>query len=116
MAILAARSAMTDFRVIRRDPDPDDADQRALFLPEHALADHRRSCAWLAKTLGDLCARGNNAVLVTHHGLAPGSTHPRYRGDRLKGAFVRDLTAVLDETRDRKHVVLGKRGPVREQF
>src|SRR3546814_13217676 len=29
MAILAARSAMTDFRVIRRDPDPDDADQRA---------------------------------------------------------------------------------------
>src|SRR3546814_96407 len=112
MAILAARSAMTDFRVIRRDPDPDDADQRALFLPEHALADHRRSCAWLAKTLGDLCARGKKAVLVTHHGIAPGSTHPRYRGDRLNGAFVSDLTALLDETRP----VLAIHGHVHDSF
>src|SRR3546814_1788053 len=46
------------------------------------------------------------------HGIAPGSTHPRYRGDRLNGAFVSDLTALLDETRP----VLAIHGHVHDSF
>lgn len=98
-AMITAGYAMNDFTVIGRDLDPDSANQRPRFLPEHALADHRRSRAWLSQTLGALHARGQKAVLVTHHGIAPGSIHARYRGDALTGAFVSDLTPLLRKTR-----------------
>lgn len=97
-AMTTARCTMNDFSVIGRDLDPDNPDQRPRFLPEHALADHRRSRVWLSKTLGDLHAHGRKAVLVTHHGIAPDSIHARYLGDALNGAFVSDLTPLLRKT------------------
>lgn len=53
-AMIVARHAMSDFQLIARDLDPESPDQRPRFLPEHALADHRRSRAWLLQTLGEL--------------------------------------------------------------
>ena len=97
-AMITAGYAMNDFMVIGRDLDPDSPDRRPRFLPEHALADHRRSRAWLLETLGALHARGRKTVLVTHHGIAPGSIHARYRGDALTGAFVSDLIPLLRKT------------------
>lgn len=49
---------------------------------------------------------------MTHHGIAPGSTHERYRGDCLNGAFVSDLTPLLEETR----TVLAIHGHVHDSF
>jgi predicted phosphodiesterase len=89
---------LNDFWAIRRAPAPDSRDQRHTFLPEHALADHRQSRAWLRQRLGALHAQHKKAVLVTHHGLAPGSIATKYQGDDLNGAFVSDLTGLITET------------------
>lgn len=97
--LIMAQHAMNDFQLIGRDLDPQSRDQRPRFLPEHALADHRRSRAWLWQTLGKLRDSGKRVVLVTHHGLTPEAIHERFRGDALNGAFVSDLTSLLRETR-----------------
>jgi hypothetical protein len=68
------------------------------FCPSTPLADHRRSRAWLAQTLEALHTRGQKAVLVTYHGIAPSSIHAKYQGDPLSGAFVSDLTSLLRKT------------------
>lgn len=99
VAMIAARHHMDDFQLIGRDLDPESPDQRPRFLPEHALADHRRSRAWLSQTLGELCDHGKKAVLVTHHGITPGAIHERFRGSSLNGAFVSDLTPLLRKTK-----------------
>jgi hypothetical protein len=111
-AMIVARHAMNDFQLIGRDLDPQSRDQRPRFLPEHALADHRRSRAWLSQTLGELRDQGKKAVLVTHHGITPGSTHERFRGSSLNAAFVSDLTPLLRKTQP----VLAIHGHVHDSF
>lgn len=110
--MIMAQHAMNDFQLIGRDLDPKSRDQRPRFLPEHALADHRRSRAWLWQTLGELHDRGRKTVLVTHHGLTPAAIHERFRGNSLNGAFVSDLTSLLRKTRP----VLAIHGHVHDSF
>jgi predicted phosphodiesterase len=64
------------------------------FLPEHALAEHERSLAWLQDQLA--VPFEGRTVVVTHHGVAPQSVHPRYGGDALNAAFVSDLRSLLE--------------------
>lgn len=81
---LAARR-LVDHRVIR---EGDDA-----FAPAHALAQHRRSRAWLAEQL----ARPHDGptVVITHHGCHRRSVHERFAGDAINGAFISDLSPLL---------------------
>ncbi len=81
-----AQCCLHDHRVIRTG-----AGER--FSPEHALVEHERSRAWLCEELGR--PYDGRAVVVTHHGPHPRSIHPRYAGDITSGAFVSDLTELV---------------------
>lgn len=70
------------------------ADQR--FTPEHALADHEASRAWLRAELDK--PFDGVTVVVTHHGPHPLSVHPRYAGDITNAAFVSDLSELMFKT------------------
>lgn len=101
-----------DFSVIHRDIDPSNPDQRPFFLPEHALADHLRSRTWLRDTLSSLHTRGKKSVLITHHGLTPRSIHERFQGNAVNGAFISDLTDLIEDTQP----VLAIHGHVHDSF
>jgi len=60
-----------------------------------ALDEHRRSRAWLAQELSRNGAR--RTVVITHHAPHPGSIHPRYAGNAVNGAFVSDLTGLVEQ-------------------
>jgi predicted phosphodiesterase len=59
------------------------------FLPQHALADHFRSRAWLEHELSTPYL--GKTVVVTHHAPNLRSIHPRYAGDITNAAFASDL-------------------------
>lgn len=63
------------------------------------LYDHRESRRWIYTTLTDAKREGEQAVLVTHHGVARGSIAPRYANDEITGGFVSDLGDLLGVTR-----------------
>ncbi|MGF6755636.1 metallophosphoesterase [Paraburkholderia sp. GAS42] len=83
----SARRFMHDHTVIR-------AADGGFFLPEHALAEHRMSFAWLQEQL--VTPFDGTTIVVTHHGVAPASVHPRYRGELVNAGFVSDLRHILD--------------------
>ncbi|CAB3741027.1 hypothetical protein LMG22037_06445 [Paraburkholderia phenoliruptrix] len=64
------------------------------FRPAHALAEHERSMEWLQNELAK--PFDGRTVVVTHHGVAPPSVHPRYASDPVNAAFVSDLRHVLE--------------------
>jgi len=64
------------------------------FLPEHALDEHEKSLAWLHEQLS--MPFDGRTVVVTHHGVAPLSIHPRYGDERVNAAFASDLRHMLD--------------------
>ncbi|MGF7131436.1 putative phosphodiesterase [Paraburkholderia sp. EB58] len=82
-----ARRYMHDHTVIKASPDE-------WYLPTHALAEHERSFAWLQEQL--VTPFDGRTVVVTHHGVAPPSIHPRYGVDPVNAAFASDLRHVLD--------------------
>lgn len=82
-----ARRFMHDHTVIR-------ADEGEWFMPEHALAEHEKSFAWLQEQL--VTPFDGRTVVVTHHGVTPASVHARYRDDPVNAGFVSDLRHVLD--------------------
>jgi predicted phosphodiesterase len=82
-----ARRFMHDHTVIRASPDE-------WYLPTHALAEHKRSFAWLQEQL--VTPFDGRTVVVTHHGVAPLSIHPRYGNDPVNAAFASDLRHLLD--------------------
>jgi len=63
------------------------------FRPEHALAEHEKALGWLQGQLAD--PFDGRTVVVTHHGVAPPSVHPRYLHDPVTPAFVSDLRPLL---------------------
>ncbi len=64
-----------------------------LFEPEHALALHRQSRAWLAQKLDEPFA--GKTVVVTHHAPHRNSIHPDYAGHPANAGFVTDLEALM---------------------
>ncbi|SDR51285.1 Calcineurin-like phosphoesterase [Paraburkholderia fungorum] len=78
---------MYDHTVIRKGCD-------GWFLPAHALAEHEASIHWLQKQLAT--PFDGKTIVVTHHGVAPSSVHPRYGNDPVNAAFVSDLRPLLE--------------------
>lgn len=79
-----ARDGMNDHRLIQL---VDSSTRR--FLPEHALAIHKRSLEYLERVLS--IPFPGETVVVTHHCPSPGSVHPVFQGDSLTPAFASDL-------------------------
>ncbi|MEX3932168.1 metallophosphoesterase [Paraburkholderia phymatum] len=63
------------------------------FRPEHALAEHEKALDWLQHELAK--PFNGRTVVVTHHGVAPLSVHPRFLDDPVSPAFVSDLRPLL---------------------
>jgi len=84
-AMRAAEDLLLDHRRIRT--------RTGLFSAAQALADHRRSRAWLARELSP--ARAAPTVVITHHGPHPASIHPRFAGSPVNGGFVSDLAELV---------------------
>ena len=84
-AMATAAGFVTDHALIRHGD--------GLFSPEDALARHRVARAWLQAELDRPWA--GPTVAICHHGIHPGSVHPRYAGDITSAAFVSDLGPLL---------------------
>ncbi|CAE6756034.1 hypothetical protein G2912_21390 [Paraburkholderia aspalathi] len=82
-----ARRFMYDHTVIRTA-------EGGFFTPEHARAEHVKSCAWLEQQL--MTPFEGRTVVVTHHGVAPPSVHSRYGSNPANAGFVSDLRHILD--------------------
>jgi len=65
-----------------------------LLRARQALDEHLRSRDWLEREL----SRNDAActVVITHHAPHPGSIHARYAGNPVNGAFVSDLTGLVE--------------------
>jgi predicted phosphodiesterase len=64
------------------------------FRAQQALDEHLRSRAWLAQQLA--IDTSMPTVVLTHHAPHPGSVHPRFAGSPINGAFISDLTALVE--------------------
>jgi len=76
-----------DHRVIRiRDNER--------FRPRDAVAEHEKALCWLWDELAKPFE--GRTVVVTRHGVAPPSAHPRYADNPVNAAFVSDLEPLLE--------------------
>lgn len=82
-----AQRCMSDHSVIRVS--------RGAFTPNRALAEHRRSRAWIENALE--ASHDGSTVVVTHHAPHPRSIAPRFVGDPLNAAFASDLTGTIEK-------------------
>lgn len=64
------------------------------FRARQALDDHLRSRAWLARELS--IDHTTPTVVLTHHAPHPNSIHARFAGSPVNGAFVSDLTDLVE--------------------
>ncbi|MFA5522276.1 MAG: metallophosphoesterase [Castellaniella sp.] len=92
----AVEHAIHDYHYIDSGAGP--AGERIHLRPEAVYEDHRVSLAWLESTLGALHARGETAVLVTHHGFSRRSIHEHFRDNALNGAFVSECADMIKRT------------------
>jgi predicted phosphodiesterase len=83
--VLAGRM-LHDHRVIRTS-------EGGRFRPAHALAGHENALGCLRDQFAE--PFDGRAVVVTHHGVAPPSVHPRFVDDPVTPAFVSDLRPLL---------------------
>ena len=67
---------------------------REQWTPAHALALHRRSRKWLETELPR--PFDGPTVVVTHHAPHPRSIAERFKASPVNGAFVSDLTSLLE--------------------
>jgi predicted phosphodiesterase len=88
LAMREAERCMMDHRLIR-------VGNGQPFLPRHALAQHKKSRAWLHEELAKPFE--GKTIVVTHHGPHQNSVHPRYAADPLNAAFVSDLTPLVEQ-------------------
>ena len=65
------------------------------FRARQALDEHVRSRAWLARELS--IDHATPTVVVTHHAPHPRSIHARFAGSPVNGAFVSDLTELVEQ-------------------
>ncbi|VTU42630.1 MULTISPECIES: metallophosphoesterase [unclassified Variovorax] len=86
----AARSMLVDHRAIalRRKGE------LRHFDPSDAAAAHRKSLRLLRTKLSTPFA--GRTVVITHHGVHPGSIAPRYAGDSITPAFISDLRPLIE--------------------
>jgi len=98
LSMIHCQRYINDFSVIgvhpgaqRRHPFADTGS----FSPAHAIEAHRVSRQWLTTHMTETGAAGKKMVVVTHHGVAPGSINPKYIGSNTNGAFVSDLSELL---------------------
>ena len=84
-AMAEAEQALNDHRVIRTE--------QGSFTTADALRIHQQSRAWLEARLAE--DFDGPTVVVTHHGVHPNSTHPKYAGMRINAAFASDLGPLL---------------------
>lgn len=82
-------SGMNDHRLIGWQKKP-----WLRFRPQEAALLHHRSKAFLNETLAT--PFDGPTVVVSHHAPHWDSVHPRFRSDRLTGAYVSDLSALIE--------------------
>jgi Icc-related predicted phosphoesterase len=92
LAMGAAAIGLNDHKRIKWSKEP-----WRRFRPQEAVLLHRQSRAFIDATLA-LPFTGATVVL-SHHAPHPGSLHPRYANDYLSGAYVSDLTTIIEERR-----------------
>ena len=88
----ACASGMNDHRLIGWQKQP-----WLRFRPQEAALLHHRSKAYLTETLAVPFA--GSTVVVTHHAVHWNSVHPRFQTDPVTGAFVSDLSALIEAHR-----------------
>lgn len=88
----ACASGMNDHRLIGWQKQP-----WLRFRPQEAALLHHRSKAYLSETLAVPFA--GPTVVVSHHAVHWDSVHPRFRTDPVTGAFVSDLSALIETHR-----------------
>lgn len=64
------------------------------FRPQEAALLHHRAKAFLTEALA--APFGGPTVVVTHHAPHWASVHPRFRNDLVTGAFVSDLSSLIE--------------------
>lgn len=77
----------TQYREAPGSPEP--------LTPEHQFTAHHLARRWISATLASLHARNEKTVLVTHHGISPGSIHPKWAGQASNGGFISDLESLI---------------------
>ncbi len=85
----ACAGGMNDHRLIGWQKQP-----WLRFRPQEAALLHQESKAYLAKILAVPFA--GPTVAITHHAVHWNSVHPRFRADPVTGAFVSDLSALIE--------------------
>ena len=86
-AMAAAEKFLLDHRRIPTASGP--------FRAHQALDEHLRSRAWLAHELA--AGPAVPTVVLTHHAPHPGSVHERFAGSIINGAFISDLTDLVEQ-------------------
>lgn len=87
--MIACAKGMSDHRLIGWQKKP-----WLRFRPQEAAILHHRSKAAITETLAVQFA--GPTVVVSHHAVHRDSTHPRFRSDLLTGAFVSDLSELIE--------------------
>jgi predicted phosphodiesterase len=85
-AMEAAEAVVLDHQRVSTQSGP--------FRAQQALDQHLSSRDWLEQELSKNGAA--RTVVITHHAPHPGSIHPRYAGNPINGAFVSDLTDLVE--------------------
>ena len=88
----ACAGGMNDHRLIGWQKQP-----WLRFRPQEAALLHHRSRAYLGETLA--VPFDGPTVVVSHHAVHWDSVHPRFRSDPVTGAFVSDLSALIEAYR-----------------
>lgn len=89
-AMSIAQFKMNDYKAIKYQKKP-----YKRLRPEMLLAKHMESRRFIEKSLSR--PFDGKTVLVTHHGIHPGSVHSRYDGDTINSSYVSDMRDVLVE-------------------
>ena len=107
-----AQQNMTDFGVTKNSAVP-----FYKFIPEHALADHRRMKDYIHDVIDNRRARGDHSprvIVVGHHSPSRLSTHPRYQSDeRMNGCYSSRMEEFI---MDHPEITLFTHGHTHEDF
>lgn len=88
MTMLAARQTINDYRMIKSY-----SKGYRKIEPHNVVAMHREHVQFIT----DECVGTDfKNVIVTHHAPSAMSTHPKYRGDKLNGAYYSQLDSLVN--------------------
>lgn len=96
LTLESAKWGMNDFRIIKYT----DGVNYFKFKPEQSVIEHNRSRDYIKHVIRNCNDRDNylerDVIVVTHHAPSPRSSHPRFAGDLLNGAFHSDLEHMME--------------------